>query len=107
MKLLVIAQSEAKAAEGEKLLKDLEPSLTIKKVYLQAKRIPRHFEAVVVYHTSTSEVNFIKDEIQRYSEAPIKVFVSKPGVAAYADAGSHRAKAFAGDKVTEALIHLK
>jgi hypothetical protein len=62
---------------------------------------------VVVYHTSTTEVNFIKDEIQRYSEAPIKIFVSKPGVAAYADAGSHKAKAFGGDKAVEALTFLK
>ena len=107
MKLLIIAQSEAKAAEGEKLLKDIDQSLNIKKVYLQAKRVPRHFEAVVVYHTSTTEVNFIKDEIQRYSEAPIRVFLSKAGVAAYADAHSHKAKAFAGENVQEALAYLK
>lgn len=107
MKLLVIAQSEAKAAEGEKLLKDIDASLTIKKVYLQAKRVPRHFEAVVVYHTSTNEVNFIKDEIQRFGEAPIKIFLSKAGVAAYAGAGAHKAKAFAGEKVVEALSFLR
>jgi hypothetical protein len=51
MKLLVIAQSEAKAAAGEKVLQELDSSLTIKKVYLGAKRVPRHFEGVVIYHT--------------------------------------------------------
>jgi EF-hand domain pair len=52
-------------------------------------------------------VNFIKDEIQRYSEAPIKIFLSKAGIPAYADAGSHKAIAFSGDKVADALAHIK
>lgn len=107
MKLLVIAQSEAKAADGEKVLKDIDASLNIKKVYLGVKRVPRHFEAVVVYHTQTSEVNFIKDEIQRYSEAPIKIFLSKAGIPAYPDVASYKAKAFSGDKAAEALAFLK
>jgi hypothetical protein len=62
-KVLVIAQNEAKAAEAEAVLKAQDANLSVKKVYLGAKRVPRHFEAVVIYHTSTSEVNFIKDEI--------------------------------------------
>jgi hypothetical protein len=33
MKLLVIAMSEAKAADGEKALKAVDPSLNVKKVY--------------------------------------------------------------------------
>lgn len=62
-KVLVIAQNEAKANEAEHIFKGIDESLTIKKVYLGVKRVPRHFDAVVVYHTTTSEVNFIKDEI--------------------------------------------
>lgn len=58
-KVLVIAQNEAKAIEGEKLL----TGLTVKKVFPGAKRVPRHFDAVVVYHNEANEVNFIKDEI--------------------------------------------
>lgn len=50
--------------------------MTIKKVYQGASKIPRHFDAVVIYHTSSEEVTFIKDEIQRYSEAPIKAYLA-------------------------------
>lgn len=74
----------------------------MRRVFLGAKKVPNHFDAVVVYHTTPSEVNFIKDEIQRYSEAPIKAFLSRPGVAAYSDAATHKAEAFSGDQV-EAL----
>ncbi len=66
----------------------------------------RHFEAVVIYHTQTNEVNFIKDEIQRYSEAPIKVFLSKSNIA-YGDAGSHKAKAFGSNQVVDLVAHLR
>lgn len=106
-KLLVIAQSEAKAQEAEQALLAAEPTLTVKKVYLGAKRVPRHFDAVVVYHTQTSEVNFIKDEIQRYSEAPIKVFLSKAGVVAFPDAAAHKSRAFAGDNISDMLGYIR
>lgn len=106
-KILVIAQSEAKAGDAEKVIKTLAPEVSIKKVYLGVKRVPRHFDAVVVYHTTTNEVNFIKDEVQRYGEAPIKAFLSKIGVPAYADAASHKAKAFSGDRAEDLIKHLK
>lgn len=105
-KLLVIAQSEAKAIEAEKALLAVDPSLTIKKVYLGAKRLPRHFDAAIVYHTQTNEVNFIKDEIQRYSEAPIKAFLSKAGSPAYSDVATHKARAFPGDAIQDMLSYL-
>ena len=89
------------------MLKTIDEALTVKKVYLGAKRIPRHFDAVVVYHTTTSEVNFIKDEIQRYSEAPIKAFLSKSGSVAYPDAASHKARSFAGDAAFELIAYLQ
>ena len=60
-KILVISQNEAKAADGEKLLSG--QGFVVKKVYPGAKRVPRHFDAVVVYHNEVNEVNFIKDEI--------------------------------------------
>jgi hypothetical protein len=63
MKILVIAHNEAKANEVEKVLVAIEAGIKVKKVYLGAKSVPRHFEAVVVYHTSLAEINFIKDEI--------------------------------------------
>lgn len=106
-KILVIAHNEAKATEGEKLLTTLDSTLTVKKVYLGTKRVPRHFDAVVVYHTTTQEVNFIKDEIQRYSEAPIKAFLAgKDDVQQYADAASHKAKAFKRAQAAEMLAYL-
>lgn len=60
-------------------------------VYPGAKKIPRHFDAVAIYHNEVNEVNFIKDEIQRYHDAPLKVFIGK---VAYTDAQNHKAKAF-------------
>ena len=86
-KILLLAQNEAKATDGEKLL----GGFTIKKVYPGAKRFPRHFDAVVIYHNEANEINFIKDTIQRYSDTPIKIFLGKTP---YADAASYNAKAF-------------
>ena len=105
-KVLVIAQNEAKANEAAGFIKAADATLTVKKVFLGAKRVPRHFDAVIVYHTQTSEVNFIKDEVQRYSEAPIKAFLAKSGVA-YPDAASHKAKAFVADKIGDLLAYFK
>jgi hypothetical protein len=62
-KILVIAQSEAKATECAKIITDADATLKVKTVHLGVKRVPRHFEAVVIYHTQVTEINFIKDEI--------------------------------------------
>lgn len=72
-KILVIAQNEVKADQGAALFE----GYTTRKVYPGAKRVPRHFDAVVIYHNDPNEVNFIKDEIQRYHDAPIKAFIGK------------------------------
>jgi hypothetical protein len=107
MKILVIAHNEAKANEAEKAILGVDDKLKVKKVFLGAKSVPRHFEAVVIYHTSPAEINFIKDEIQRYGEAPIKVYLAKVGAPVYGDAAAHKAKAFSGDKIGEMLASLK
>ena len=62
-KILIIAQSENKANEAERVLKAADSKVTVRKVYHGVKRVPAHFEAVVIYHTTATEVNFIKDEI--------------------------------------------
>jgi len=89
-KVLVIAQNETKAGEAERLIKSVGADLTVKKAYLGAKRVPRHFDVVVIYHSTTNEINLFKDEIQRYSEAPIKAYLAKAG-APYAEAAAHKA----------------
>ena len=58
-KILLIAQNDAKATEGEKLL----TGFNVKKVVPGGKSFPRHFDGVVVYHNEVNEVNFIKDEL--------------------------------------------
>ena len=58
-KVLVIAQSEQKAADCEKLLTGMK----VRKVFPGAKRFPRHFDCIVIYHLESNEINFIKDEI--------------------------------------------
>lgn len=108
MKVLVIAQSEVKAADAEAVLQGLSETIVVKKVFMGAKRIPRHFEAVVIYHTSNSEVNFIKDEIQRYGDAPIRAFLSKAGAEAYPDAATFKvARSFKGEHTAELWGYLK
>jgi hypothetical protein len=107
MKILVIAHNEVKANEAEKAILAVDDKLKVKKVYLGAKSVPRHFEAVVIYHTSQAEINFIKDEIQRYGEAPIKAYLAKVGAPVYGEAGAHKAKAFSGDKIGDLLAWLK
>ena len=52
MKILVIAHNEAKATTAEKLITAVDAAFKVKKVYLGTKSVPRHFEAVVIYHTS-------------------------------------------------------
>jgi hypothetical protein len=51
MKILIIAHNEAKSLDAEKALLSIDDKLKIKRVYLGAKSVPRHFEAVVIYHT--------------------------------------------------------
>lgn len=80
--------------------------VAVRKVFLGAKKVPGHFEAVVIYHTTATEVNFIKDEIQRYGEAPIRAYLSRTGVPAYSDAGKG-SKAFAGAAAAELLQYLR
>lgn len=99
-KILVIAQNEAKADLGAQLLS----AFTVKKVYPGAKRVPRHFDAVVIYHNDAGEVNFIKDEIQRYHDAPIKAFIGKT---AYSGAAAHKAQAFTHEQANQMVEHLK
>ena len=49
-KILVIAHTEAKAGDAASLINGADPNLKVKTVYAGAKRIPRHFDAVVIYH---------------------------------------------------------
>lgn len=86
-KILLIAQSETKAVDAAKNF----PNLKVKKVYPGVKRFPRHFDAVVIYHNEVSDVNFMKDQVQRYADAPIKAFIGK---VPYPQASDYKAKAF-------------
>lgn len=72
-KVLLIAQSEAKALDAVKLL----PNHRVKTVYPGTKNLPRHFHAVVIVHGEVSDLNLMKDIIQRYAQAPIKAYIGK------------------------------
>lgn len=61
-KILLIAHTDAKAAEALKLF----PGRNVKAVSQGATRFPRHFQAVVIYHQDVNDVKFMKDLIQRY-----------------------------------------
>ena len=98
-KVLVIAQNEDKANEGAALFN----GLTVRKVFPGVKKFPRHFDAVVVYHTDTKQINFIKDEIHRYQDAPIKTFI---GNSHFDQAASVHAKSFTLADKAGLLAHL-
>ncbi len=89
-KILLIAQNETKANDAAAHF----TGLTVRKVFPGVKNFPRHFDAVVIYHNDPNEINFIKDEIQRYNDAPIKAYFGKT---AYEQAATHHAKAFTHD----------
>jgi len=72
-KVLIIAQNEVKADEAAAHFN----GLTVRKVFPGVKRFPRHFDAVVIYHQELKDINFMKDEIHRYQDAPIKVYLGK------------------------------
>jgi Ca2+-binding EF-hand superfamily protein len=77
--------------------------LTVKKVFPGSKTKHRHFDAVVIFHNEANEVNFIKDEIERYKDAPVKAFFGK---VAYDRAGDYNAQAFTHDQAADLLAHL-
>jgi hypothetical protein len=105
-KILIIAHTEAKANDAAALVAKVDPSLKVKTVYAGAKRVSRHFDAVVIYHDQVKEINFIKDEVQKYSEAPIKVFLGKATLANEA-AAAHKTKAFTVGQLGDLLGFLK
>jgi hypothetical protein len=98
-KVLIIAQNEAKANDAAAHFN----GLTVRKVFPGTKRFPRHFDAVVVYHTDVNEINFIKDEIHRYSDAPIKAYLGKT---LYDQAAGQHCTAFTEDQVANLLENL-
>ena len=98
-KVVVLARNEAESTKGSQLF----PALKSKKVYPGAKRFPRHFDAIIVYHGEPNEVNFIKDDLQRYKDAPLIVFCGK---SPYSGAGDYHAKTFTHDQAEALVAHL-
>ena len=49
-KILVIGHTEAQANDASGLLTKADATLKVKTVYAGVKRVPRHFDAVVIYH---------------------------------------------------------
>ena len=83
-KIVLIAKNQAEADKAETLF----PGLKCRKVYPGVKHFPRHFDAVVIYHNEANEVNFLKDVLQRYQDAPIKAFLGKEN---YHDVATYKA----------------
>lgn len=57
----------------------------------------------MIYHNDANEINFIKDEIHRYADAPIKAFFGK---SLYEQAATHHAKPFTHDQAGLLREHL-
>lgn len=99
-KIVIIAQNEAKAKEAEAHFHGLH----VKKVFPGAKSFSRHFDAVVIYLHDVKEINFIKDILTKYQDAPIKAFLGKEE---FGEAHTYKAKAFAEGHVATLVEHLR
>lgn len=71
-KLLIIAQSDTKGAQAVTHFEGIHTKV----VFPGATSFGRHFDGVVIYLQDNSEINFIKDIIAKYHEAPIKAFLT-------------------------------
>jgi hypothetical protein len=74
-RILIVAQNQNKAQDAEKIFK--EKGLKCDLMYPNYNHVHRHFEALVVYHTKQTEVNFVKDTLQTYTDVPVKAFFGK------------------------------
>jgi hypothetical protein len=57
----------------------------------------------VIYHEQATEINFMKDEIQRYNDVPVKAYLGKTD---YAEADKHGAKSFTVEKASDLVAYL-
>jgi len=73
-------------------------------VFPGTKSFPRHFDGVCVFHFEPSEVNFLKDVLTRYQEAPIKIFLGK---SPFDKPEQYKAKSFTHDNFMAAIQHLQ
>jgi hypothetical protein len=99
-KIVIIAQNEAKAKEAEAFF----PGIYVRKAYPGGKSFARHFDAVVIYLHEAKEINFIKDILIKYQEAPIKAFLGKE---TFAEAATYKAKAFTEGEAGALLEYFK
>lgn len=74
------------------------------KVFPGAKSFPRHFDAVVIYYEDPKEINFMKDIITKYQDAPIKIFL---GNDKYADAKNYKAESFTLAEKDQSAAYIK
>jgi EF-hand domain len=98
-KIVIIAQNEEKVKAAEALV----TGLVVRRVFPGAKSFSTHFDAVVVYLQSANELNFIKDILTKYQEAPVKAFLGKE---LFAEAANYKAKAFTEDQAPQMVEFL-
>jgi len=59
---------------------------------------------VVIYLQAPQEINFIKDILTKYADAPIKVFLGKD---TFADAATYKGKAFKESEIESCKAYMK
>ena len=97
--ILIVACNQKKANEG---LAFAEKSGYPKAVAVHqgAKSFTRKFQAVVIYHKKSTEINLMKDLVRNYSDVPIKISI---GEEPYGAAASINVKPFVYGQAAEAL----
>ena len=100
-RILVIAQSESKSKQVEKLYGD---KYQLTKVYPNATTFSRDFQGMLVYLSDNSDLNFIKDLLNKYKNVPIKAFLGKESAP---EGNPLKAQAFKIDQVDQVHDYLK
>ena len=100
--ILVVACNQKKATEGVKFCSENGfPSAVA--VHPGAKSFTRKFQAVLIFHKKSNEVNLMKDLVRNYVDVPIKVSV---GEEAYGAAASINVVPFVYGDAPAVLDHI-
>lgn len=100
---MVVACNQKKATEGAKFLEE-KGFAKVKPVYPNLKAFSQDFQAVVVYHKRSNEVNLMKDLVRSYEGVPIKVSI---GEEVYNQAASVNLRPFVYGEVDGMIEYLK
>lgn len=100
--ILIVACNQKKANEGLAFAQKHGYPKAVA-VHQGAKSFTRKFQAVVIYHKKSTEVNLMKDLVRNYADVPIKISI---GEEVYATAAQINVKPFVYEQAADALAFM-